>query len=366
MKWYDYFAEQSNWVKLVELFWEITTIPTTYEIDDEVFEYVKTYLPILDRNRYEGRSNTYPYQRLRDDSQVQHDAICLGIIASARKILWQKVSIGPWFLTFDNLLSMLSEFYSGIDKQKFGLAVQPRTWLNYLLIYSKVEFKDEDYDSIAEAILLYTVKIQDSEVTLEDYSRLIAEKLNLGADDDINILMELFLKSPLKSELERAIESREGGNADRIALKIITDVPFIDRVFAQSQLRKDNVRLIERIKELDLQYCQERAAREALERSAGQRFYIKADIKTTLDISIETQINGLFLQLNTMLPGGFQKYGLPEPPRGETKKENIKTWLTEFKNKMTSFRDITDDTRTIIENVKNILPYISYLINMMN
>jgi hypothetical protein len=365
VSWPDYFAELSNWERLVNVFWDINMMPERYEFDKSVYDFVKLWLPILDRNRYDERIAIYGNAKsLRDEQQVQHDASCLGIVAAARKDMGMG-SIGPWFLTFDNLVFGLSEFYSQIDKQKFSLAIQPRTWLNYLLTYSKIEIKEEEYNSVAEAIILFSARSYESNITLNDYTRLITEKLGLKTEDT-DFIMELFLNSPLKAELERELDLGHGGDADRLTQKIITDKQFVDSIINQRRMKDDFKRVAGRLREVETQYREEKAAREALERCAGHNIFIKTEIKTTVEINLQTQVNALVSQLESMMPEGFGKYGLPEPPKGETRTFKLKEWLIALKAGITASKDIMSDAKSAVDNAKTLLPYITYLISLFS
>lgn len=363
ISWNEYFSELSNWERLVNAFWDISMMPEQYPVDKSVYDFVKLWLPILDRTRYEERFALYGHAKsLRDDQQVQHDASCLGIVAASRKAMGVG-SIGPWFLTFDNLVFGLSEFYTQIDKQKFSLAIQPRTWINYLLTYSKIEIKEAEYNSVAEAIILFSARSYESNITLADYTRLITGKLGLRTQDS-ELILELFLNSPLKAELERELDLGHGGNADRLTQRIITDKQFVDSIIDQRKIKDDFKRVAGKLREVEVQYREEKAAREALERCSGHNILIKSEIKTTVDINLQTQLNSLVSQLSTIMPDGFEKYGLPEPPKGETRTFRLKEWLIALKDSITASKDITDDAKSTIDNVKTLLPYIMYLIGL--
>jgi len=119
-----------------------------------------------------------------------------------------------------------------------------------------------------------------------------------------------------------------------------------------------------KLREVEVQYREEKAAREALERCSGHNILIKSEIKTTVDINLQTQLNSLVSQLSTIMPDGFEKYGLPEPPKGETRTFRLKEWLIALKDSITASKDITDDAKSTIDNVKTLLPYIMYLIGL--
>ena len=278
-----------------------------------------------------------------------------------------KTSLGPWFLTFDNLVFTVSELNINRDLQKFGYAMQPRTWLNYLLTFSKMDFNEEDKNAVAEAVIIFTARTQSTKISIDEYSRLITYKLGLEGQD-LELIKEIFLQSPLRAELERALEYEHGGEADRIAHEIISQgnlKDFIEEVVGVRSLKKDHARVLERLKEVDTLYHEERAARQAIERTSGNQVYIVNEVKTTVDVSIQTQINNFIPQLEALLPEGFEKYGLPEPPKGEMGTGRVKSWLIKLRDALTTTKNTTETIKGTIDNVKTLLPYISLLIGLL-
>ncbi len=269
--WPEYYADLCSWEDVIKLFWNIQQFPYDCSIDEITYNYVKVTLPLLDQlKRSQDSSGSHILRKPpRNEQQIEHDAKCLGIIASARKVLEGKISLGPWFLTFDNLVFTVSELAIKKNFHKFGYAIQPRTWLNYLLAFSQMDFNEEDKNAVAEAVIIFTARTQNTKITIEEYSRLTTYKLGLE-DQDIKLIKEIFLRSPLRAELERALEFEHGGEADRIAHEIISQgnlKEFIDEVVGVRDLKKDYARVIERLSEVDQLYHEERAARQALENS---------------------------------------------------------------------------------------------------
>ncbi len=93
--------------------------------------------------------------------------------------------------------------------------------------------------------------------------------------------------------------------------------------------------------------------------------YIINKVKTTVDVNLQTQINNFIPQLEALLPGGFEKYGLPEPPKGETSNGKVKSWLIKLRDALTTTKDATEAIKLTIENVKTLLPYINLLISQL-
>ena len=224
-----------------------------------------------------------------------------------------------------------------------------------MLTFSKTEFKESDRNDVAKAIILFTART-DSKITLKDYSGLIAAKFGLETEDR-DIILEIFIKSPLIAELQRALVSDSGGDADRITQNIIENERFIESVLSEREVKKDNERLKEKIKDLSSKFKEAESAKKALERSLSQR--ISIEVVTTSDINIETKINGLISQLDAELPGGLTENGIPEPPKVVSKISKLKEWLT-------TTREVIDTSKSISEGAKALLPYITLLIEAVS
>lgn len=351
--WPDYFASLENWEQMVKLEHSISVIPENFKYDEDVYYYVKKMVPIFDHARTDDQPNNI--KGFREGSQIEHDAVCLGIVAKARDDNNEKASVGPWFLTFDNLIFAVGEFYKNTGRQNMGLVIQPRRWLNYLLTFSTTEFKDSDRRDVAKAIILFTART-DSKISLKDYSSLITSKLGLE-NEDRDIILDIFLKSPLIAELQRALSTDSGGDADRIAQSIMENEKFIESVINEREVRRDNERLKEKIKELNSKFIEAESARTALEKSLSQR--ISIEVVTTLEMNIDTKINGLITQLEAELPDGFEKNGIPEPPKVVSSASKLKEWLSTTK-------EVIETSKSISMGAKALLPYISLLVDTVS
>jgi hypothetical protein len=224
------------------------------------------------------------------------------------------------------------------------------------MTFAKTEFKEEDRKSVAEAIILFTARTEDPKMDLKSYSYLIAPKLELGIDDE-DLLLEIFIKSPLRAELERALERDNGGDAERLVQRIITSEEFIKDIIEQRQTTKELEHARKTITELQSKYREADAARKSLERSAGHKVTI--EVVTTVELNLQTKINALIAQLESELPEGFEKHGLPEPPKVVTRIGKLKNWLEKL-------GEAIDASTTVTEAVKLLIPIIELLLKNLN
>lgn len=368
ISWGDYIATLNSWELLVKSQWQIVPVPEDFnldDIDDDFYYYVKRTIPILDSIRNEKRATSDPNYtpRYREDVQIEHDARCLGTISHIReslKVSDRKEPMGPWFLTFDNLVSALDATYSK-GRGDFGFVFQPRTLLNYLLVYSKMEFEKEDQEAVAEAIIKFTARTPDPKLTTEEYTRLITYKIGLG-EADVKVMKEIFLASPLLEELKNALELEHGGKADRVAYRIITDTPFVNGIIKERKTQEKLKRATKTIRKKDEdlretkeELIKEKAAREALERTAKQNISITTNVITKIDVNIQNQVSDLISLLDAQ--DAF-KNGLLEKPSDISTKEKLKNWLEKTK-------ETIEISTTISDGVKALLPFIIHLIGQV-
>lgn len=357
ISWHEYIAILDLWEQVIQNKWQLISIPEEFNlsVDEDISQYVRTTLPIIDSIRYGDRIKNDPnYQpRLRGDLQFNHDAFCLGLIANHRKSLeisTGKKPIGPWFLTFDDLLSVLNATYFRRDND-FGLVIQPRTLLNYLLIYSKIQFEKGDIEAVAEAILKFTARTPDPKLTFDEYTRLVTYKIGLG-QADIEILKEIFLASPLRAELERAVELEHGEDADDVVYKIITNQPFVDTILEERRTDEKFKNMAKQYHTIKEELIKKTAALEALERSAKPNIIVTTNVVTNIDVTIQNEVKTLISLLET--ENAF-KDGLLEKPRDISKIEKLKKWLDETKK-------IVETSKTVSDGIKALLPFVTYLI----
>jgi hypothetical protein len=220
-----------------------------------------------------------------------------------------------------------------------------------LLVFSKIEFQKEDIEIVAEAIIKFTAKTPDPKLTFDDYIRLITIKVGLN-EMDIETIRNIILASPLKYEINKALESNEIGQADDTANKIFSNQSFVDTVM---EGRKDKERIREMaalLHKKDQEIIKEKAAREELERVSNPNIIITTNVSINIDMTVRNEIKPLidFLENENAF-----KNGKLEIPKDLSTIEKTKTWLETIKKAI-------EISKEIGEGIKQLLPYITYLI----
>ncbi|MCG2735796.1 MAG: hypothetical protein L6282_05320 [Candidatus Methanoperedenaceae archaeon] len=352
LSWPEYITILDSWEQLIGNQWKIITTPKDFStaFDEDISQYILKTLPILDSVRNEDRRQfDHNYQpHLRGEQQIKHDAFCLGVIADHRnslEIINGKKPMGPWFLTFDNLVSALNATYFRKDDD-LGLVIQPRALLNYLLIYSKIQFEKEDIETVAEAIIKFTARTPDPKLDFDEYTRLTTYKIGLG-QSDIEVLKEIFLASPLRAELKRAVEFEHGEEADDIVYRIITDKTFVEVILKERRTDEKFKNLAKNYITIKEELTKEKAAREALEKSIKQNI----SIEVVTNVQIQNEVSTLISLLEA--ENAF-KGGLLNKPSDISKLDKLKSWLDDTKK-------IIETSTAISGGIKALLPFITYL-----
>ena len=356
ISWNDYLIKLESWEQFIELHYQIKLTPASFdvEVDEELYNYIYKVTSLLDMHRNHDRAEHIPdYQpRLRGELQLKHDAFCISLIAKFRKNMYSdgKKSIGPWFLTFDSLLTYLNET-NFRQQNDYGYVIQPRILLNWLLIFSKIQFDDEDKKLVAEAIIKFTARSRENKITLPDYTRLITYKFGLD-EKDILIMEEIFLASPLRAELENALDLDHAEDADLIAAKVVSDDKFVETIVGEHRTREKLKNVADILRRTKEDLGKERAAKEALERIQKQSISITANITANIDISIKNEVISLITFLEA--ENAFKNGQLEKPSDISTTGKLIK-WLEGIKATI-------ETSKTMSEGAKALLPIISYLL----
>lgn len=370
--WSIYYTYLGNWEEIVSKH-SITLIRREIEqfIDNKTYEIVKQSLIFADSLRYEERTRKdMPYiPHRRSDENYSHDAFCVGLIDYLRKNkLSMNKKLGPWLLTYDSLLPYIN-LNPSMKFDDFGLVMQPRILLNYLLAYSKIKFNEEDRGEVAFALITLTTKGINQEITIEEYSKLVAAKLDLGLDSS-EIIRQIFICSPLLEELKTALSNESDEGSDAIAYRIFTSPEMeniVDKIISQEELKKkynnDVSDLESRVKSMSECLIKTRAEKEALE-SIYKQNNITVNVNLSNNIKNEIIIDSnVPPNISTLIKfldeeGAFKGNVIEKPP-SRLSLEKAKEWIS-------STKDAIENASEITESIKAILPYIGVVLQTLS
>jgi len=356
ISWNNYETFIKMWEVHLKTNFNIILYPNenSVEVDEDTYEIAKKALPFADNFRYLERSkrNDIEYEpRTRDTKRYEHDSYCLGKISSLQKkesSSNNQIS-GPLFLSYDDLIGFVnSSNYFSFKNSIIGLSIQPRILLNYFLAYSKIDFNEKDKEQLGIAILQYTVRIKQTKLTLKEYSKLVALKSGFE-ESAAEIILEIFLSSPYKEELERSLNFDDTGNPDEIFTKKIMTNPEIHQIIQEAiyskklkkQEKEKNQELSRQLKEMSDKYRAEKTAKEALEKIHSPDITINTNvtIHNEIDIKITNRLNTLIEALQN--EGAFENNTIPAPPK-EITLENAQKWIEGVKNIVDTGKNLQD------------------------
>ena len=354
--WDIYIAQIKLWEDTLKREYGITLLPNTYPIDDKdevIYEFAKRTIPVLDKLRAE--QSKQGFYRERTNETIEHDAYCMSFISKLR----QDLKTGPWFLTFDNLLLAVDALYQKEHDSEFGLILHPRVVLNYFMSFSGANFDENEKEKIALAVLKYTINFGDR-VDLEKFARMLVNKIDIGGladtDEYIKLIVELFVKSPLRYELEQALEENRGDKAEEIAEKILTDPNIAEAIRSNVENRKRIKELIERIKQLQREKEKLEAVKKAYEEivTRPQEVSVTLSAQICIDVKLLNQIVGI---IKILEGNGFFDKGIIERP-DLSDKSKIKSWLEKLKSILETSKDVS-------ETLKSLLPLVTSMLSML-
>ena len=356
ISWNDYLSIIESWEISITK-WNILPYPKKSidedSIDKEVLAYVRKTIPIFDNNRYlerYKRDSNYVH-KFREKLQIDHDAYCLSLISKERELEYKKGKkpLGPWFVTYDRLVSIVDAAYK--KSKDFGFIIHPRSLFNYLLVYSKVDFKQEDEFLVTEAIIKYTASTAESKLNISEYSRIITNKLGLE-EENVEIVKRVLLASPLRGELNTALRLNRGDKAEEIVFRIFSDESVISTIINEEKASEKLKRVRKKLIQEQEEAKKYKAQLKELEKMMKEDKKIKISAEIKIDIKTQNEINNLvnLLQSNDAFDNGI----INNPPK-DINNKSIFDWLNKIK-------ETIETSEKISTGIKSLLPFITYLI----
>jgi len=362
----EYIIVLNKWIEFLEAKYQIKPLPSQFSQgnDNIDFEYTKNTLPMLyDVQSKERARRSVDYRvRKRSEGSYSHDAYCISLISFLKKnpqIFLTKKELGPWFLSYDSLVSDLNNHYFRKNND-FGYVIQPRILLNYFLAFSKIQYDEKNIETLAKALLRYTVRNPKNQISLDEYSKELSVKI--GSDEDnADILKELLVKMPLFHEMENALQFGNVVEADHIFCDFIAH-PALGKIFEEmvnnkkSESEKDLriKELAKKVREKETELIKEKSAREALERNSGMKINIIIPTIIGLDPAVSSKITELIVKLNEI--NAFNSESIPKPPQ-ELNASNVRLWVERIKTAIQT-TSVIADTASVYLIINQILAMI--------
>lgn len=330
--WENYVAEISDWERLVQLNWGITKLEVENETDETIYEFAYDTFKQLEKVQEKDKT------RESNENKISHDANLLSIIQTLREKDDSNIELGPYVLTLHNKMTTVSE----IGKEEWWdnrVALQLRTWLNYLATFTPSDMSSANEKDVATAILESTRSSNQNIEDINEYARLVAPKAGLDSREE-DILAEYFVNHPLSREMEKALENNRGDQAEKLAKEMLEDEERLKRFEELNSQNEKLGQLRDSLTDVREKWEKEKEKRKQLEKilESQNKIEINLSASATADAAAQNDIENLNQEINefielldTRLPNGYENSELPPPPSSDATIQETEDWLRELK-----------------------------------
>ncbi|MDG6249534.1 hypothetical protein [Methanocalculus sp.] len=377
--WSEYSTYLSNWEIFIQRY---NIYPLEHKIttncDDTIFDLVKIALKTYDEVSNNGRIgyNSENHKKFKSEESYDHDALSVAYIYKIKTDNEKKSAnkqYGPWFLSYDNRLSAVNQA-NLMKHNEFGFVIQPRILLNYIHVFSNISIDENEEEEFALALLRYTARIAHPKLTLGEYSQLVAIKTGIG-EENAKILYEIFLQSPLKDDLQKALYDKNSELADQKAVEILnlTNLQVLMEKYSLTQQQIENYEAERERYKFALKKQREENQLKDQEiktlRSVSTKTYYYNNSNTviingdTVNIQIDAELDPkimkkLFGILDILESENAFESGLIDPPPKEINESTLKRYLSQLQTNITK--------SSVAQGVKDLLPIIASTLSILN
>lgn len=299
--WESYLSEIRDWESII-----------AEEYNIELFDKQKSPNEVVENTAREMFLEHYSFDVDRHRlSRIEHDSNILGLAAVERK--FSSWDFGPFVLSFHNVLTQIGRGmteYESTESIVGGkpLALQPRSWINYILAFSSANLESDDKLDIANSVIQIASDFE-RQITMDEFVHVLAPKVDLGLEDEDSLKRFLVNHPTLSDDIEEAVREDRGHEAEQLARNIVTDTEYIETIQEERQFQDRIQNARKRIEELEDEI-------EELEKQTEEG----SDEFTSNYVELRRQ----FLDLPKEI---IIDYGFSIPPEDGRSVEEIKEWL---------------------------------------
>ncbi|MFZ7131789.1 MAG: hypothetical protein ACOWWR_05475, partial [Eubacteriales bacterium] len=224
-------VEYQNWSDILMYYYSFESqLRDNFGIDllDEKIQSTTSDLGTLARDVYEIVTRS----KERLNSAIEHDIELLNLMEGLKTPKTIKLFDSPWILTLDNILLYVDDYINRKRNVDYTFCIHAQKWFNLLIPFCDIEDIRENENMFASAIVKYSIVPIRTTLTLEEYSKLLADKFGMeGADSQI--IFNIITKSKLKPELEKNLS-----DDDLEAIRDTTYLLFSDEKLLEDLLEK--------------------------------------------------------------------------------------------------------------------------------
>lgn len=237
-------------------------------------------------------------------SAIDHDAYLLNLMNYHKHSEGSRQFGSPWIISLHNRFIFVSDYIKTKKSLDYGFVIHAQKWFNLLMEFCDIEDIRGNENLLTSAIIKYSIIPPKDSLTLDEYCKLLANKMGLeGAEAEY--VLDIITKSKLKSDLEKSLETNDAENITNKTYEIFANVPAMDKFIAQRESEKGKDRIIQGLKDFQKQLIHEKEISEA-ERDTYKKMLPPAGmVGNTYNISdVSGQIflgnfNNVIAQLNS-------------------------------------------------------------------
>jgi hypothetical protein len=336
ISWSEYHSNLRGWRETLEEDFDIREIDWDTVPNEKVKE--KTVNKLIE--------STGEISNQQFFNKVKHDGDLLGLVATERvRSDWD---FGPFVLTFHEPLAELGKEFSEDSEIKNisggrPLALHPRSWLNYLISFSSVEFKSGDQEQISLALLSAASDFNET-MDISDYVHHFAPKVDVELEQESN-LEKLLVNHRLSDQLEDAVDNGENLRAEKISREILTDQEYLETIKEEREYEESIQMASSTIEDLE----------SRIEELENQTESQSSSHKTDPESSFRTSYREKYTQFRSSFPQRLSKTDFPKPPDHQSDMENIKEWLQITTATITTSEDLPDQVEELQPQLEELL-----------
>ena len=342
--WGDYYTEISNIELYLRLKYEINLVEYDDLIPDEkIMDYLDGIFPSVLKSLSKEKSK----------DAIEHDTYLFSLASYLRDNEPNMAFNCPWILSFDHVLNFINTLIIKRFELTYGYVIHPKYWLDTLLTFSNVEIDETNKKDIVKAILEHMI-IPEKNINIDDYAKLITNKIGLTEEDE-ELIKHIFSMSPLKRNLDLALESNDVENVSKITCEIFIDSNLINNAIAERETKKENVRLRNQLTNASEKYRIEKAKNYLLEEVVTKQFTEPKIIIDNVDPKISKMIEVLMDRLEQIDQQFFEQNQIPKLESGRISKENAISTLKMINKTLNQGKVIVQDTKDLIQYIPTII-----------
>ena len=343
--WGDYYTEISDIELYLRLKYEINLAEYDNLVPDEKFmEYIEGIYP----------SVLQLLQKERFKYAIEHDIYLFSLSIHLRNNEPNMAFNCPWILSFDKALNFVNKLLVERFELPYGYVLHPRYWLDTLLTFSNIQLDEANKKDIVNAILCHMIIPEKITLNLDQYAKLIANKIGLTEEDE-ELIKHIFTISPLKRNLDLALESNDAESASKITSEILVDSDLIDKAISERKVKEENVRLKEQLKKASEKYRIEKAKSFLLEEVVTKQFAEPKIIIDNIDPNISKMIEVLMDRLELIDHQFFEQNQIQKIESGRISKENAISTLKNIGKTLNKGKNFAQEIKDLIQHIPTII-----------